>query len=91
MDQVDLNKWLNAYVGVSLSKDKILACIELQNENACDYVRLIAKRIIWRMFEIFARTEFKRELMGMKKEEEETTQIEIFGKNGKHKWSTPTL
>lgn len=34
------------------------------------------------MFEIFARTEFKRELMGMKKE---TTQIEIFGKNGKHK------
>lgn len=38
------------------------------------------------MFEIFARTEFKRELMGMKKEEEEeTTQIEIFGKNGKHK------
>lgn len=61
-----------------------------KNENACDYVRLIAKRIIWRMFEIFARTEFKRELMGMKKEEE-TTQIEIFGKNGKHKWSTPTL
>lgn len=42
------------------------------------------------MFEIFARTEFKRELMGMKKEEE-TIQIEIFGKNGKHKWSTPTL
>lgn len=37
------------------------------------------------MFEIFARTEFKRELMGMKKEEEETTQIEMFGKNGKHK------
>lgn len=38
------------------------------------------------MFEIFARTEFKRELMGMKKEEEiNTTQIEIFGKNGKHK------
>lgn len=37
------------------------------------------------MFEIFARTEFKRELMGMKKRRRNTTQIEIFGKNGKHK------
>lgn len=36
------------------------------------------------MFEIFARTEFKRELMGMKKEETQP-------KFGKHKWSTPTL
>lgn len=41
-----------------------------KNENVCDYVRLIVKRIIWRMFEIFVRIEFKRELMGMKKEEE---------------------